>query len=619
MKFAVAKAVGLNSDQQAALVVSSEQNGELFLGLIRLTCDDAFTRGRQLLSELSDLFFESDGSPGEKLTKTFAEAKIKLADMESAPIESGSVEILLATFSGKVLYLINQGGGTASLKRDNQLSILTNSKEAGQLISGFLQSGDKVLFATIPLIKFLGDNLIKSLELTLTDWEDSIGEKINSPEIEDHGLAGLVLEILAEEATADLTEKAAPAITNFDQEKPNLPVFPEFRLHFNLWPVLKRAVPSSNRGKLILAVFLLLVIMGGIGWQYKKTKDSESNRLFAGYFQSAQSDFDAASSLQSLNPPEAKNKLSSAKNNLTKALAIKSKDQSALDLQNKINSSADSILQQFKDSNFDTYLDLSLVKKDFRPTRMSLSVGKLLLLDSGNDTLVTIDLAKKQQQIQAGASNLGKAEQASLNGNSAFVYSSDKGVIKVDTSSQKAAIVAKKDSEWGEVTDLAGFSGNVYLLDSGNPPAGGQIWKYVATNAGYSDKQTYLTKDTGGGSATKADLSGAKRMQIESSIYILKASGDILRFTRGASDFFSVGGLDKPIKDPKSIFTSSEVDNFYILDSGNSRLVVTTKTGAYKAEYQGDRFGSATDLVVDEKGKKVYLLDSGKIYSMGLK
>lgn len=596
MKFAVAKATGLNSDQQAALINSVEQNGQLFVGLARLTCDDAFSRGRQLLSELSDLFWEEEGSAGEKLTKVFAAAKSKLTDVSS-------VEILLAALSGKVLYLINQGEGVAYLKRAGQLSTLTSSGES-QLISGFLQPGDRVLFATTSLLKFLGDNLSKSLELNLPDWEEEIGSRINASEFEEHGLAGLVLATKEEELPQ---EEPTPAlIANFDQTA-SATSRPGWR--FNPGPFLKNVIPSSGRGKLILAVLLLLLVLGGVGWQYKKTKDDESSRLFAGYFQSAQSDFEAATSLQSLNPPEAKNKLNSAKNNLAKALTVQPKDGAALELQNKIRSSSDSILQQFKGTNFDTFLDLNLVKKDFHPLQMSLSVGKLLLLDSGSSTLVTIDLSKKQQQIQAGSANLGQSQTASLNGSNAFVFSSDKGVVKVDTINQKASTVAKKDDQWGKIVDLAGFSDNVYLLDSEK----GQIWKYVPAGAGYSDRQTYFTKDT------KSDLVGAKRMQIESSIYVLKSSGDILRFTRGASDFFSVGGLDKGIKDPKSIFTSSEVDNFYILDSGNSRLVVTTKTGAYKAQYQGDRFGSATDLVVDEKGKKVYLLDSGKIYSMGLK
>ncbi|MDP3733226.1 MAG: hypothetical protein Q8Q91_01675, partial [Candidatus Daviesbacteria bacterium] len=70
---------------------------------------------------------------------------------------------------------------------------------------------------------------------------------------------------------------------------------------------------------------------------------------------------------------------------------------------------------------------------------------------------------------------------------------------------------------------------------------------------------------------------------------------------------------------PKSFFVSSDTDNLYLLDSGNSRLLVLTKLGAYKVQYQSERLGGFSDLVVDEKGKKVYLLDGSKIYTMDLK
>ena len=108
-------------------------------------------------------------------------------------------------------------------------------------------------------------------------------------------------------------------------------------------------------------------------------------------------------------------------------------------------------------------------------------------------------------------------------------------------------------------------------------------------------------------------------MQIESSIYVLKKGGEILRFTKGDKDNFSYSGLPSLVKDPKSFFVSSDTDNLYLLDSGNSRLLILTETGSYKGEISGEKFAQASDLVVDEKGKKVYLLDGNKIYTIDLK
>jgi len=57
----------------------------------------------------------------------------------------------------------------------------------------------------------------------------------------------------------------------------------------------------------------------------------------------------------------------------------------------------------------------------------------------------------------------------------------------------------------------------------------------------------------------------------------------------------------------------------YVLDSGNSRLLILTKTGSYKGQITGVKFATATDLVVDEKGKKVYFLEGSKIFQVDLK
>ena len=252
---------------------------------------------------------------------------------------------------------------------------------------------------------------------------------------------------------------------------------------------------------------------------------------------------------------------------------------------------------------------MDLVKKNFRATQISMSDGKILLLDPAVKTLVVVDLSKKSNQILAGSDQLGEASLSSLNGPLAFVYSKDKGILRVDTTNQKIASVSKKDSSWGDIHDIYSFAGNIYLLDSQK----NQIWKYLPTADGYSESREYLTK------GTTVDLSKALRMQIESSVYILKSGGDMLRFTRGDKDNFSYSGVPSGLKDPKSFFVSSDTDNLYILDSGNSRLIILTKTGSYKGTISGDKFATATDLVVDEKGKKVYLLDGSKIYSVDLK
>ncbi len=613
MKYKTAQAIGLNTDQEAALALSSVKEEEnIFLGVLQLVCDDAFTKGRQVLTELADFYLEEsltsevlDNTPAKRLIATFKLAKEKLQDTENP-------HIILAAVSGKALYLIHQGEVEAFLKRSGNLSALIDHNQSEQLVSGFLQDLDKVLLSTKSLVSFLGDDLEKSLNLPVHEWEDDTASKVSIAGTGESGVAGLVLEVLPDEKDATLTDTALEE--NYFPKKTTDFLTPIIGSTLSFFSLLKsvdlfKFFPKSGRGRGILGVILVLVLITGTGIQYKRVKDAEKSRVFNQYIQEARDHFKAAQDLQTLSPGEAQGRLTAAKVSITKALELKPDEKEAVDLKTSIDTGSESILRQFSASNFSEFLDLNLVKEGFRAENISLSDNNLLLLDVSSGTLISIASAKKSQSILSGKDKLGDVLFSSLTGGFAFVYSKDKGIIKIDISSKDDSLVAKVDKELIGVADIAGFGSNVYVLDKAN----NQIWKYLATTTGYSDKREYLTKDT------KADFGNAKRMQIESSIYVLKEGGEILRFTKGVADNFSLSGLDKGVKSPKSFFVSSETENLYILDSGNARLVVVDKIGVYKEQYQGDKFGSASDLVVDEKSKKVYLLEGSKIFSIDLK
>lgn len=596
MKLKVAQVIGLNTDQKAAQVISTIQDGNAFFAVLSLSSDDAFTKGRQILSELSDFYFDFEGSPSEKLTQTFIEAGKRF--------ETNDFSIFLSSVSGKILYMIGKGEVSAYLKRQDKLSPLLSLGSA-QLISGFLEEEDRLLFATKSLVDFLGEDLSKSLDIQTDAFEDEITARLGAASLQKDEVAGLIVEAEKSE------EEIIPNITQEEEQSQDYSTMKReiVQKAFERSFFLRAYFPKSNRGRLILALTLLLIVGLGVGYKYKLSKDHQKDTQFNQYLSSAKDDFNAAKSLSTLSPQDAKLKLDQSKDEVNKALGLKPKSSEGLDLKKQIEENEGSILQQVSVSQFPLFLDMDLVKKNFRADKMSYSLGKLLLMDPAVKTLVMVDIDKKSNQILAGEEQLGDAKSFSLNGGLTFVYSKEKGVLKIDTGSQKLTTVAKADVDLGFVADIYGFAGNVYILDTSK----NMIWKYLPTSDGYSDKREYLTADT------KLDLANSLRMQIESSVYVLKQGGEVLRFTRGVKDNFSIGGLDKGIKNPKSFFVSSDTDNLYVLDSGNSRLVILTKTGSYKGQMSGDKFSSASDLAVDEASKKVYLLDGSKIYTVDLK
>lgn len=607
MQFKSSQVLGLNTDQKAAQVIYQQREDNSFVAVLDLTCDDAFTKGRQILSDLADFYFDFDvdKSPADRLKATFEEVLKKIAP--------GSTGVLVAAISGKILYLIGKGGVDVYLKRSEKLLPLLSKEGHGQLISGFLQQDDRLLFSTSTLSELLTDDLGKSIDLPDDSFEEEITTRISSSNLQNQGLAGLRLEVDAgPDEPNSIPNLQQELVKDSKEEDEDLPSYepPKTMLVTvlkNVLSKLARIIPKSGKGRLIIAVGLIVVIALGVGFKIKSAKDAQKQALFSQFLQQSKDDFNTAKGLAILNTAEAKTKLDSAKDKLNQALKLKPGSSEALSFKKQIADESSSILLQSEVSDFPLFLDMDLVKKDFRAAQMSFSNGKLLLLDPTTKTLVTVDLVKKSNQILAGSEQLGQATASSINGGLAFIFSKDKGVLRVDITNQKVSAVAKKDSDLVDIKDIYGFGGNVYLLDTG------MIWKYLATSDGYSDKREYLNK------GVKAEFGDSIRMQIESSIYILKKSGEMLRFTRGDKDNFSYGGLDKGIKDPKSFFVSSDSDNLYVLDSGNSRLLILTKTGSYKGQITGSQFAQMSDLVVDEKGKKVYLLDGSKFYQVDLK
>ena len=605
-----AKVVGLNSDTDAALAQVFSSDGLNLFIITSCSFDDAFTKTRQVLFDAQEIFASTEGSVSEKLSKTLSFIQQALSEAENLQV---LVAVVCVDPAGSVFYLQSIGSDLVTyLLRDGNRNDLGSMSE-GTLVSGMLKPGDRVVMATKSLVELLDGDSGSLSRFPIENLEDEVAAHL--PEADPYPVAAIVVEeeaVVEPEAKDIKTEEAAPSSAG------------------QLGKALVGRLPRSRKGIVIFIVVMAVLVGAGLFFNARSKKDSEILANFESRLKVASEEYSKAQSLKDSDSPAALTSLTSAKSAVDDALKIKPQDGRALDLKRQIEEGSGDVMKIYQMGDFPLWLDLDLIKKGLVAKRMSLSLGNLLILDETTAALVEVGITNKSQQILAGQEKLGEAKLASLNGEIAWVYSEDKGMVKIDTKSKEAKVSIKKDDDWGRIVEIFGFASNVYLLDSGNPSArstnaqgraeqgrstagSGQIWKYVPVVLGYADKQAYFKE------GVKANLSDVKRMQIDSSVWVLRGGGEILKFTQGSPDFFSLSGLDKPVRDPKSFYVSDTTDDLYLLDSGNNRLLVMDKKGVYKAQYQSDKFGSLSDLVVDEKRKKAYLLDGSKIYVMELK
>src|SRR3989344_6087178 len=169
--------------------------------------------------------------------------------------------------------------------------------------------------------------------------------------------------------------------------------------------------------------------------------------------------------------------------------------------------------------------------------------------------------------------------------------------------------VVKKSDEWKNIAALTAYGGNLYLLDSG----ASRIWKYVATENGFSKISEYLNPDI------FVDFSGATSMAVDGTVWVGTSDGKILRFVGGRQETFAPQGVDPAFSASLTIYTSDEEKNLYVLDASNKRVVMLNKEGVYLGQYTWQDDFVPTQLVVSEIQKKILLLGSGKLYSLDLK
>ncbi len=643
LKFA--KFIGANTDfatAQAYLFPRTYEHDpqEPVFGLV-ISCegDDVFVKLRQKILSLEDQF----SSPFDRVTDKLHELSRLLssslggADSDSIRVENLKFSIFCA--KENVFYILQLGDNIVEILRDDErIPIVKESIGTDKVVSGFIRSGDKILVLSAkPAPVQSGQNwsneAVKEVFRMPLESIDDAELIFVSDELKDQNqddLSGVkniepVALILIENTSLDAS--ASPDNSNEGQlknfSKPNLTLkLPDIKLFLFLRIIFRRLLGFLRQGsdrifllnrKILLALIILILVCAGAGggFLYYQQKQSAKAIRLNNLLISVSNHIGKAQELKDSDKKTAVDEINQAKIQLNEAMSLEEKNPKIEEVKRELEQKENEVLKVYKNFELELFLSLDLIKTNFSAKRLSFSVNKLLLLDSNEKSLVSISTSLKTPEILAGSQQLGDGRLASINGSSAFVYSQDKGLIHINLDSGKFSIVSKPDEGWGRIEDIFGFSDNLYMLDLGNLSEGGMIWKYAPAANGFSQKQKYLRGS--------ADLSQAKQMVIDYSVWVLTGSPDILKFTAGNSDFYGISGLDKPLTQIDGLYVTEDLDSVFILDKLNERILVTKKNGEYLAQYVKSELSKADDFFVDEEGKSIYLLIENKIYKTGLK
>lgn len=523
--------------------------------------------GKEILRTLEEEYYTLE-------TKNLATIKEAVLTTRKKIPTDVSTSFVVASIIENILYVFVLGDAKAILKRGEKVGVILDAKNTVSenvpfaAASGYLTDGDIIVLETAEFAKLVTTDMLYEALAYKTPAE--IAETL-SPLLHENGNGG---------ATAFVLQFAAP--TEEKEEVEQMPIeestpsakfsLPAFNLSFLKRLSLPRGLTHRRRMFISLAVVLGLVLAASVFFAMKKQEEAKTKALFAQTFTKAQKKYEEGTALLSLNKNLAREDFQEAKNILEDANGKfpkgTSEEKQVIALQKQID---------------DSLTKASSVNKT-APQAVSDLESPLLSYE-------------KKNTASAFAQD---------NTNIYFVDSA--GVSSVDKETSKAKRIIVNNKYWSEPFGLGLYLTNIYVMDKKS----NQVIKFVSALDGYG-KTNYFKSDV------DVDLSNAQGMAVDTSVWILFADGGIKKFTRGAQDSLSISGLEEPLKSPTKIFTNVDTKNLYILDKGNSRVVVLNKEGAYVAQYQAGILSNAQDFDVQETDKKIFVLSSSKIWEIPIK
>lgn len=372
-------------------------------------------------------------------------------------------------------------------------------------------------------------------------------------------------------------------------------------------------MPRSKKVLFALSCCFSVLLLASIFYQIRINRDTARKQQFSQTVQRVAQNYQEAVVLTDLNPVRARQLLSTARSDVGSVLGIfdeKSREYKELtDWQEKIRQQEATAYHVYELTDVPVFFDITLIKSIGVGTRMAAYHEKKVILDTARQTVYLLSTDTKQATILAGPATVKDAKSIAVHGAIVYILHTD-GIAAIDMSGKKTEVVIPPDEGWGTIVSLGTYGGNLYLLDAEHQ----KIWKYIAIEEGFSDRQEYLQE------GVTVSVSPDARIMIDGAIWV-KNNTEVFKFGGGIADTFAVGGMSDA--DSLQVFDalySSDVENFvYVLDKTAGRIVVLEKSGAYHAQYRWDGLKAVDDIIASEEEGKIFALSGSKIYAIELK
>jgi len=525
--------------------------------------------GKNLLSKLEEEFFTLDAKNSASIKQAIL-ATFKNVD------EVTTYSFAASFFTANKLYIFLIGRSGVFIKRDLHtakfVTVLGKDPKSVTSFAGNVKDNDLILLTTDHSNNFLNEDAF------LEDKSAYAIADLLTPIVlgkEDGKISIIILKyseykpLIGNDASLAEQKEPKEQEERLQQKKNIFAAILNFKKYI---PLKNIKLNHSKKVFLTLAIMVFVIFTSSVYFTIQKQETAKTQALFEETYPEAEKKYNEGNSLLGLNKNIARENFLESKKILQHAISLFSKN-------SKEEKQVSDLLKKVEDA-------------------ISLSSGVNLVnaksIDPKESTFLSLQAQKPQQPFTKDENNIYFADADA-------VYSFSKA------KNSEIAII-KNSNSWQDAIALGVYFGNIYILDKSQK----QILKFAPIQGGFG-KSNYFASDF------SPDFTSAVSMAIDGSIFVLLSDGTIQKFTRGNADQFTISGLDTPLSSPSKIFTDRNTSNIYILDNGNSRIVVLNKEGIYQNQYQTEILKTAKDFEVLEKDKKIYILSKNKVYEIEIK
>jgi len=564
---------------------------------------------QSIIDIVDEVYFSNpELEPYERFENTLKEINLIYNSIkEKRGVKSmGKINAVIAVFAGNELHLTQANDAEAYLIRKNKLSLISEGLSGKSddlflnIASGELMSEDKLIFATSRLLRLATHSQITQLCMDgITEALDSIRELVLSDNELSIGVALVHAKLpqrpVLQEAPKESNPIVEKALAKVKSAVSSVSAFFEKKTGLKKPEWSKNTILAA-----ILVVALLLII--SISFLVDGSRDKALREEYRVKIEAMNQDISKANTKGYANDKETANAiLDKVERDARDVLATNYFRTEVLALLDKVQGTRDSINNIKRLSSLQPYVDLSQKRETVEALGIMSMDDNLFAYEYNALYEVILDQVldpKTIDETEVVMSATAMPDQGML------VFLTQSGRV-IEYADGQFRFASNEDSGWKPGIDVKAYGRNLYLLS----PSANQIYKYSRLRNNFSSATEYNSD---------ADLKGAISMAIDGNVYVLKQGGEIIKIFKSKVQPFVVEDMGADISQATQIFTSPELNNLYVMDPVNKRVVIIEKEVGEGARYKSQIYLSDLDslqgIYVDPNEQTLYVLSKKAIY-----